>query len=405
MGSIKESIMLMMIKEANILYREGKLELALQKYYQIKKFFPELSEYIEINIKKTKSKMCYTMPENRYQNINSKLNIFLLGRTETYLKGGIHKSCKLISSCMANIGHNIIEHDTSRDLPAHLDDIDICIIYTGDPERPDFKTVDAKIKKLQSLGIPILINLSYNKKKMRTQYICQKILEYNSDSYVPVFAFFFTESSALDPDLYPIRKYTCVIPKTLLFDEEYKPVKFEEREGICIGDAAKFQNQELFGDSPQVWIDAIKKLSPEISIYTYKQYSDEYNLKKVTYIPYMKQNFLNFIGKRRLFVSLPQHCTFEMVPCEAQFCGVPVIYRHMPQSLSEYISISGIAVRSPDEAAHIIKWLYYDKNAWENMSQSSIFRAKSNSIKLIASSMEGYIRLALFRSHCIQKTS
>lgn len=389
-----------LIAEANRLFKNGNYSLALEKYQYIQKKYPELGKYLNINIEKINKELTRRNKKDPAC-LPQRMRILLIGRTETYLKGGIHKSCKLISSYMKQMGHTVIEHDTSNPLGHNIKNIDICIIYTGDPERPDFETVDEKIKILQAAGIPILINLSYNLKKNRTTYIVNKILEYNKNSNTPVLAFFFTESAAQDPALSLIRDYTCVIPKTILLGDDLHLNKFKDRSGICIGDVSKFQNSEIFGGSPQLWIDAIKKMSPEIDIYAYKQYSSKNELKNITYVPYMKNGFCNFLSQRRLFIALTKHCTFEMVPCEAQFYGVPVIYRHMPQSLSELISITGIAVRTPEEAAYMVGWLYNDELAWNRLSAAAIHNAKSKSIDLVCATLVGYVKLALYRSHSI----
>lgn len=386
-----------MIYNANMMFKNCMYEQALEMYKAIKIRFPELGRYIDINISKTE-KLLSSYQRKLVLHVPHKIKLLLVGRTHSYTKGGIHRSCNLISSYMVQMGHTVIEHDTQNPLPEDLHGINLCIIYTGDPIRPDFETVDHKIQILQSAGIPVLVNLSYNMIQSRTEYIIKKILEYNKNKKSPVLVFFFTESAALDPRFSEIENYTCTIPKTIQLNSNINNNSFYKRNGICIGDVSKLQNREIFGGNPQVWIDAIKTSSPKIDIYAYKQYSCKEELKNIIYVPYMKDDFFKFLSERRIFVSLARHCTFEMVPCEAQFCGVPLIYRYMPQSLSEVISSTGISVRTPAEAAYMVSWLYNDARAWNNFSYSSIYNAKSKNIDILSSSIEGYIKLALFRA-------
>ena len=112
----------------------------------------------------------------------------------------------------------------------------------------------------------------------------------------------------------------------------------------------------------------------------------------------MTDEFGDWMAHRKLFICLNVHLTFEMVACEAQFYGTPAVYRHMPHSLSEYISATGMAVRTPEEMGEMVSWLYNNEVAWNNFSQSSYYRAKSNHVDYLASSLEGYLRLAIIRA-------
>lgn len=328
------------------------------------------------------------------------LSILLVGRFENYSKGGIYKSCKLIESELKKLGHRVTVLDTQNDLIISSDDkFDLCWIYPGDPARPDFESVDRKISILQEANVPVLVNLSYLYEPRRNDLIAQKIKKYNAKfGSSPVLAAVFTESAANDPGLVEVRNYICVVPKTLLPTPSRQLLSFSSREGICLGDATKLSNEVIIGGSINPWIEAISRRLPNVNLYAYKQYAGKNPHPKIQYVPHMSEDFGDWLGRRRLFICANVHLTFEMVACEAQSYGTPVVYRHMPHSLSEYISATGFAVRSPNEMGEMVAWLYNDKHAWDNISKSSIFNSNSKHVDLLSSSLVGYLRLAIFRA-------
>lgn len=333
------------------------------------------------------------------------LSILIVGRFENYSKGGIYKSCHLIQKHLSINEHNVEILDTQKEItPQNCRNIDMAWIYPGDPERPDFKSVEEKIDILRKNGVPVIVNLSYLYKESRTLWIKQKLLELNSDNLPPVLGAVFTESAANDPLLKDVREYLCVVPKTLLPTKFDKVLGFDEREGICLGDATKLANPDIIGGSINPWIDAISNRLPHVNLYAYKQYQGKNPHSKVIYVPHMNESFGEWLGNRKLFICANVHLTFEMVACESQSYGTPIIYRHMPHSLSEYISATGMSVRTPGEMGEMVAWLYNDKRSWEKFSQSSIHNANSKNIDLLDASLEGYLRLALYRIKNIIKS-
>lgn len=330
-------------------------------------------------------------------------SILIIGRFESYSKGGIYKSCHLIKKHLTELGHNVSILDTGNEMTAeHVSGHDICWIYPGDPERPDFSTVDDKIHLLRKHGVPVLLNLSYLYESHRSQWIVEKLKEYNSQAGTPVLAAVFTESAANDPLLNSVRDYVCVVPKTLLPTPYEMVPSFDQREGICLGDATKLGNPIVIGGSINPWIDAIHNRLPHVNIYAYKQYQGNNPHPKVKYVSHMKENFGEWLAQRRLFICANVHLTFEMVACEAQQYGTPTLYRHMPHSLSEYISATGMAVRTPGEMGEMAAWLYNSRATWDKLSASSIHNANSKHVDLLDASLEGYIRLAIYRASLLK---
>jgi glycosyltransferase involved in cell wall biosynthesis len=328
------------------------------------------------------------------------LSVLLVGRFETYSKGGIYKSCHLIKHSLEKLGHRVVVADTTQEFSREVfnGNFDICWIYPGDPIRPDFEHVDSKVQDLKEMEIPVLVNLSYLSSKNRTSWIADKIKEYNKGLGSPVMAAVFTETAANDPLLNDIRDYVCVVPKTIDPTPARIRPSFSQREGICLGDATKLSNPDIIGGNVRPWIDAISNRLPGVNLYAYKQYEGKNPHPKIQYIPHMKDDFGDFLAARRLFICLNVYLTFEMVSCEAQSYGTPVIYRHMPHSLSEYISATGMAVRTPEEMAEMVAWLYNNEDAWNSISDASYFNAKSKNISCLQYSLEGYLRLAVLRA-------
>lgn len=326
------------------------------------------------------------------------LSLLIIGRFNTYSKGGIFKSCHLIQKYLSDMGHVVDVFDTQDEsFDLIKENYDLCWIYPGDPERPDFLTVEDKILKLKQRNIPVIVNLSYLYDSERSSWIKDKLLELNSERSTPVLGAVFTESAANDPLLREVRDYICVVPKTILPTPYDGTVTFGEREGICLGDATKLGNSKIIGGSVNPWIDAIHNRLPHVNLYAYKQYQGNNPHPKIKYVPHMKEDFGNWLAHRRLFICANVHLTFEMVACEAQSYGTPVIYRHMPHSLSEYISATGLATRTPEEMAEMVAWLYNDQISWDKFSKSSIKNSESKHINCLDASLEGYLRLAIFR--------
>ena len=339
---------------------------------------------------------------NIVKNINwnthewNSLKILLIGRFSAYNKGGIFKSCKLLTKTLQDKGHIVVCKDTEDNIIDIDHDFDISIIYPGDPTRPDFKTIEDKIYFLKSYKIPIIVNLSYNLEINRSKWIKNEIIKFNTEGS-PVFLMTFSHTSVEDYYLKDIKKYIITLPKTIDIDRN-KNLSFFEREGICFGDGTKLSNQNITGENTAKWIDAVRKRLPHVNFYAFKQYSGENKFKTIKYVPYNNKNFGEWLGKRRLFVCLNKFVTFEMVGCEAQINGTPVIYKSTPQSLSEYIGVSGIRVDTPTELGEVCAFLYNNPGVWNEFNIQSINNGNRLDIKYCTASIETNIRLAILKA-------
>ncbi|MDQ1297779.1 MAG: hypothetical protein QG558_317, partial [Campylobacterota bacterium] len=322
-----------------------------------------------------------------------------IGRFDTFSKGGIYKSNHLIKSALEELGHSVVSCDSQAEGFLPPKGADAAIIYPGDPNRPDFEHADQKIKAIRESGIPVLVNLSYNTKRERSAEIVDRILQYNSDQELPpVYLMTFTDVALSDSALSQISDFIVPMPKTITGDYRLLSLpEFDEREGIVLGDAAKLCNLDITGIDIRPYIAECKKLLPHVKLYAFKQYGGSENIPGIEAIPYMKEGFLDWVAGRRLFVCLNTITTFEMTPTEAQFVGTPVVYRPMPQSLSEYVGRSGVCVTSPQEFAQMCAWLYNDKFAWTSYSKLALSNSATNDEESLRIGIETSLRRVVFK--------
>jgi hypothetical protein len=319
-------------------------------------------------------------------------NILLIGRFDTYKKGGIYKSNNMMKDYLIDMGHNVYTIDSMNDSYEIPEQLDLCIVYPGDITRPDFKKAEEKMLEISNKGIKCCINMGYNSEKNRTieiDNIFKKYLDYKSKIYILTFS----EDVKLDPILEKYKHLMVAFPKTIkLLDNKNENSKFEDREGIILGDVVKLEDESIINGKSQDWIDAVKKKMPNINLYAYQQYGKKTNLKELILVPYQKDGFSEWLSKRRISICLNQKTTFEMLPVESQCVGTPVIYRDMPQSLNQWIGHTGICVNTPKEFAEMVYFLYNNKQYWEKYSILSILNSKRNDIDNISVTLEASIR-------------
>jgi FkbM family methyltransferase len=345
--------------------------------------------------KNTKSFQNELVSRIRWRTFNStKLNVVMIGRFKTFKKGGIFKSNHQIKESLMELGHSVSVFDSQEDELIKVDlSTDIAIIYPGDPNRPDYKSAELKMNNLRDSGVPILLNMSFNTNEERTKQIVELIKDYNSEkNRASVYLMVFSDVVVSEYLLNEIQEYIVPFPKTIIGDKNQHHEGFDFREGIVLGDASKLVNKDITGVDISLWINACKKLMPHVNLYVFKQYGGKLSLPGVEVVPYMGDDFLEWVSNKKLFICLNENTTFEMTPTEAQSVGVPVIYRPMPQSLSEYVGKSGISVTTPEEFAEMCQWLYNDKFAWESYSKLSKENFKSNQIDNLSIGLETSIR-------------
>ncbi|OFR39372.1 MULTISPECIES: FkbM family methyltransferase [Corynebacterium] len=325
------------------------------------------------------------------------MQLVFIGRTdkERWKKGGILKSAHLTRDMLERFNVTTILEDIETGDPKDLHgaDPEIVMIYVGDPERPDFKDVEVLIAHHAKKGRHVVVNLSYNAIPSRSEFIVQKMKELRSRLGNRIWLMVFTEAMLSSADLAEIRDWLVVIPKTISLPDE--PVaSFGRSEGIFIGDIAKLSNDGLLGFPGKEWVAAIRRALPNVPIYAVQQYKpkDKIDFGIDEIWPFMRgDEFARNVGKVRVMISTVKYATFEMVPLEVASLGVPVIYPEMPQSLGEYLGLSGFSVRSPEQLERILPVLYHDPIVWRSQSQAGIERAWSSELNRLAG--QTYLRL------------
>lgn len=312
-----------------------------------------------------------------------RFSVAFVGRVdnEHWTKGGILKSSGGIAEMLRQLGNRVTLIDLksspkfqARAIRGH----DIVMVYPGDPNRPDFAQAEAVVEQAVANNQLVLVNLSFNMNAERTQYISQRLLKWNSGRTAKVYGFIFAES-LVDMEVFgPASEFMMALPKSLSFEDVEDP-HFDLRDGIFLGDLMKLENEALVGGDAREWINPLREAIPsDIPLYCIRQYGGRPTLNlPVTQVPFQKQGFGAWLSRRRLTVNLLRNCTFEMVPIEACAVGTPLIYRGMPQSLTEYIGMSGIQVRKPHDLVDAAVQLYFDRDLWYRLSVSGKQRAQS----------------------------
>lgn len=364
------------------------------------------SEGIEESRHNTKALQTALVKARRWTlNLSDKsLKIGIIGRFSTNQKGGIFKSSKLLIENLRSLGHEVEECCISDEnkLNSFLEvgaSFDFILAYAPDPNRPDFGSLLDKVRRLAEKGVVCAVNFSVNLQEERSGWIVKTVREINSGFSAPrVFLAAFSNSTSLIHNLKEIDPYIVVIPKTL-DPGEFSGKEYCEREGIFLGDLAKLTNSSLTFGEAKKWIEQIRVKLPHVNIYALKHYhTDKKLLDYIKVMPYQKDGIAQMLGKFRLCVCLTPGATFEMIPVEAAMQGTPVIHRLMPQSLSEYISPSGIQVSTPEELGEMCLRVYEREDIWKRLSSSSGSLHNSLHIKNISASIEIGIRKAIFRS-------
>jgi len=113
-------------------------------------------------------------------------------------------------------------------------------------------------------------------------------------------------------------------------------------------------------------------------------------------VPYQK-DLLTWLGNRKLFISLVVEETYAMVPMEAQSVGTPVLYRHMPQSLTQTIGQSGLMFHDEKDLLHLVDLLLSDNTLWQAYSRAGLHNLEAH--QHYAAGMDIGLRRVIRRAH------
>lgn len=311
--------------------------------------------------------------------------------TERWKKGGILKSGNLLVNALRRLGHRVLPVEITQsfnELSAAVKGADVVWIYPGDPERPDFESVESLIGESAEAGKQVYVNLSYNLRPSRTAWIVNRLREWKSNYGTRVKACLFTYSALQVSDLQSVRSNLVCIPKSVEYDRT-SDANFGETEGIFLGDLQKLINRELVGGDIEEWIDAVREQLPYVPLYAVRQYGGVIDRElPVEVVPYTQGvEWESWLSERRIVACLTPYATFEMIPIEAAGLRIPVVYRPMIQSQTESLSVSGIQVSTPEEFAQACKMLYTDPVLWTSYGTAGRYRALSQHIDFVASAI------------------
>jgi len=335
-----------------------------------------------------------------------RFSVGFVGRVddEHWSKGGILKSSGGIADMLRQLGNRVTLVDLksspqfqARAVRGH----DIVMVYPGDPNRPDFASAEAIVERAVANNQLVLINLSFNMNDERTQYISQRLLKWNSERQGKVYGFVFAEG-VIDLKLFgAASEFMIALPKSLTFEDVEEP-HFDLRDGIFLGDLMKLENEALVGGDPREWINPLREAMPaDVPFYCIRQYGGKPTLNlPVTQVPFQRQELGAWLSRRRLTVNILRNCTFEMVPVEACAVGTPLIYRGMPQSLTEYIGMSGMQVSKPRDLVDAAMQLYFDRDLWYPLSVSGRERARSQRQDLLCAVLHMKLSTLLSATSC-----
>jgi FkbM family methyltransferase len=326
----------------------------------------------------------------------------VVGRTDRarWKKGGILKSTHLTADMLRPFGVDVALVDLETGDPAGLAGFpaDIVMIYPGDPERPDFKDVIALVDHHAELGRIVLVNLSLNGRPSRKEFICRQMDYWRSRFGRRVVMMTFGDRVEDDPALASIVDLLVAIPKTLEYPDSPE-LRFDQREGIFLGDFGKLCDQSLLAWPVEECIEKLHAAIPEARLFCVQQYRPKKHRDLgLEVLPFLESDYSTVLSRSRLMVSLVKYATFEMVPMELAALGVPVLHPKMDNSLSDYLGLAAIEAKDPDHLAFNAALLYRDPMTWGRLSLAGRFVAKGLAWENMASQM--YLRLLfLFKEH------
>lgn len=327
------------------------------------------------------------------------LSVAIVGRTDPnrWRKGGIFQSNIMIADALRAHGVDVrlfdIDTGDTHGLDGHQPDA--VVIYVGDPDRPDYAKVEELVDEHARQGRLVIVNLSIQGRPERSAFIAERIAAWNARHGDAVRLMTFSDIAAHLPGLDEVSDKTVSMPKTLRLPRHQ--VSFDHTSGIFLGDAAKIGNEFLVGGQAADWIAAIRAAVPEAKLFAVQQYRSrhgvELDLDEVW--PFSSEGFFDKLAHVRVMVAPVKYATYEMVPVEAAAMGVPVIYRDMPQSLSEVLGLAGLQVESPDELTTVLPVLYRDPGVWHSYSRAGQLRAESQDMRAAAGQIYLHILRAL----------
>lgn len=338
------------------------------------------------------------------------ITVLLVGRTTRHSGGGIARSAKLIVQALASVGDTCRLRSVEEPLTDIPSDTDLVWHYG------DLTHIDQMVSACREARVPILINSTLD-----DRYDRRRFMFYQMDTWgdiadpSEVFLAVFSHGGERDPRLRKLSRHLVSVPKTIDIahagDQNWSR-PFDSRSGICLGELEKLRRRRLVaGIDVDDAVAALQRVCPGVELTVYDQYGTDATdvpkgvvvRPKATTVDNRKE-FFDWLGGHRLFVSLVRFETFAMVPAEAQAVGVPVLYRHMPQSLNEHLGMTGARFDTVDELAAMAHCLYYAKPHWAKMSYAGYQNANARCATFVGPALSLSLRRLLVRAGKVPKS-
>lgn len=311
------------------------------------------------------------------------------GKTPWRRGGGIVRSGQMIKAGLQKLGgvDVVTASDKAQDpLP---EGTDLIWVYA------DFVNVPYYAELARKAGIPILINSSFDGTGGRARQIISYLNQWDPDGHGHVYLNTFSHSAEYSPSLRKIRSQLVAIPQPLR--QGRKNMRFNERKGICIGDLGKtFQGRLNYGFDVREAIEKLLRKGYPLTAYTQYRVPEDVP-EGVQTVEYRYRGFVESLSQYRLFLCLIQHETFAMVPLEAQSVGTPVLYRYMPQSLSQYIGHTGLMYRTMGELLDGVDVLYENPQFWKKYSEASLHNIRARNYRTLSTALTMALRQVVLR--------
>lgn len=313
------------------------------------------------------------------------MNIALVARcdkTSWRRGGGIAQTGLLYRTAWDTLPGSTMQFLSHKRIPNSIDpDTDLVWLYA------DWDVAPRCVELARSVGAPCLVLANFNTSSSRNQNIANLYEELDPTHRGDVFFQVFTHQAEATFQPFSFANQLVAVPQPFRVGTPEMNKPFEQREGICLGDTAKMSNPRF----TEKWhlkktINALTDTG--VPCWAYQQYRASKPLPENLHIQPYQRDFLPWLGSLRLMVSLVTQETMAMVPLEAMTVGTPALYRHMPQSHSQYIGFAGLRFREIDELVEYVKMLYFDPVLWQHYSEMGVSQTEPAHLHHLAATVQ-----------------
>ena len=286
------------------------------------------------------------------------MKLLFIGHSGPRNLGGIARTAQLVKQNLELLGWEV-EFGRCRRPPRGPYKADVVWVYGETDKIPEI---------LRAASCPVIINMPLTHTKQRFE---RSVALFDSWKHPRLYMGTFTHGTAAR------HSRLLALPKQIRSPAPGLP--FAQRKNIFLGDLAKNRRPALVGGFDVDKFCALARARvPQAELVFVEQYTGHRVAapKHARVIPYT-DTLMEALATYRTMCSLVAGETFAMIPAEAQACGTPVIYRHMPQSLTEYFGHSAVCARDEQDMADWLGMIYNDEAEWTAWSGAGINNARA----------------------------